>query len=404
MLANEQVIDGRCERCGTPVEARQLEQWFFRITDYADRLLDDLDDRRLARARRRDAAQLDRALRGRRGHVHLRGARHRLPRLHDPSRHAVRRDLLRDGARAPGPAPPGGGDGARGSRCATTSTRSSARTARSAARPIARRRACRSGAPSSIPSTASSIPMWVSDYVLMEYGTGAIMAVPGHDPRDHAFATRFGLEIRRVIDGGERAPLHGRRRARQLGPALRRDAEPRGARGDRRLAGGRGPRPPLDQLPPARLAALAPALLGLPDPGRALRRLRPGARARRPAAGAAARRHRLQAEGQVAARHRRGLGQHHLPEVRQAGAAGDGHDGHVRRLLVVLPALLRRGQRRGAVGPRGARALGAGRPVHRRRRARDPAPDVRALLRQGARRHGPPGRTRSRSRRSSRRG
>ncbi|HEX8075011.1 MAG TPA: class I tRNA ligase family protein, partial [Thermoleophilaceae bacterium] len=42
VLANEQVVDGRCERCGTPVEARQLEQWFFKITDYADRLLDDL--------------------------------------------------------------------------------------------------------------------------------------------------------------------------------------------------------------------------------------------------------------------------------------------------------------------------------------------------------------------------
>ena len=44
VLANEQVIDGRCERCGHLVELRQLEQWFFRITDYADRLLDDLDD------------------------------------------------------------------------------------------------------------------------------------------------------------------------------------------------------------------------------------------------------------------------------------------------------------------------------------------------------------------------
>ena len=95
VLANEQVIDGRCERCGTPVEARQLEQWFFRITDYADRLLDDLADHRLARARRHDAAQLDRPLRGRRGHVHVRGPRCRLPGLHDAAGHAVRRDLLR---------------------------------------------------------------------------------------------------------------------------------------------------------------------------------------------------------------------------------------------------------------------------------------------------------------------
>ncbi len=72
VLANEQVVDGHCERCGAEVEARQLEQWFFRITDYADRLLDDLDDDRLARARQDDAAQLDRPLRGRRGRVPLR--------------------------------------------------------------------------------------------------------------------------------------------------------------------------------------------------------------------------------------------------------------------------------------------------------------------------------------------
>ena len=68
MLANEQVIDGRCERCGTLVEARQLEQWFFRITDYADRLLDDLETVEWPSHVVAHAAQLDRALRGRRGH------------------------------------------------------------------------------------------------------------------------------------------------------------------------------------------------------------------------------------------------------------------------------------------------------------------------------------------------
>ena len=87
VLANEQVIDGRCERCGTPVEARQLEQWFFRITDYADRLLDDLGDRRLARARRRRCSATGSAApRAPRSRSRCEELGHRLPRLHDASR------------------------------------------------------------------------------------------------------------------------------------------------------------------------------------------------------------------------------------------------------------------------------------------------------------------------------
>ena len=86
VLANEQVIDGHCERCGTAVELRQLEQWFFRITDYADRLLDDLDDDRLAAPRGHDAAQLDRPLRGRRGHVLVPETGRRLLRSSRPAR------------------------------------------------------------------------------------------------------------------------------------------------------------------------------------------------------------------------------------------------------------------------------------------------------------------------------
>ena len=69
VLANEQVIDGHCERCGAEVEAKNLEQWFFKITDYAQRLLDDLAEVQMAGAGRDHAAQLDRPQRGRRGHV-----------------------------------------------------------------------------------------------------------------------------------------------------------------------------------------------------------------------------------------------------------------------------------------------------------------------------------------------
>ena len=69
VLANEQVIDGRCERCGSEVESRNLEQWFFKITAYADRLVDDLRRRVVARAGRDDAAKLDRPLARRAGRV-----------------------------------------------------------------------------------------------------------------------------------------------------------------------------------------------------------------------------------------------------------------------------------------------------------------------------------------------
>ena len=101
VLANEQVIDGHCERCGKLVEARQLEQWFFRITDYADRLLDDLDSIDWPE----HVMTMQRNWIGRstapRSIFRCEDAGHRLPRLHHPPRHPLRRHLLRPCSRAP---------------------------------------------------------------------------------------------------------------------------------------------------------------------------------------------------------------------------------------------------------------------------------------------------------------
>ena len=305
---------------------------------------------------------------------------------------------------APGRAAAGRGHRARGGGAAPTSTARSPRTARSAATSTARRRASRSAARSTNPVNGEQIPMFVADYVLMEYGTGAIMAVPAHDERDFAFATKYGLPIREVVDE-RRASCRTRPPARWSTPAEFDGKDNREALAeivdwlDREGRGHRSinyrlrdwllsrqrywgcPIPivhcdacGLVPVPDDQLPVLLPDVTDYQPKGRS------------PLAAA---------EDWV---------RHDVPEVRRARAARDGHDGHVRRLVLVLPALLRRQQRRGGVGPGGPGPLGAGRPVHRRRRARHPAPALRALLRQGARRHGLPGRAGAVPARSSRRG
>ena len=391
MLANEQVIDGHCERCGTAVELRQLEQWFFRITDYADRLLDDLDTIDWPQ----HVVTMQRNWIGRSEGAEVTFSEpeigRRLLRLHHPPGHAVRRDVLRDGARAPRRAAPGRRHRARAARSASTSISVLTESREERADTERTKTGVPLGRSVINPVNGERIPMYVADYVLMEYGTGAIMAVPGHDERDFDFATavRPADPPRRRRRRG--AALLRRRPAGQLLARVRRPQQPRRAGEDRRLAGPRGQGPPLDQLPPARLAAVAPALLGRADPDRLLRHARDRARARGRPAGRAARRRGLRAAGQVAAGRGRGLGQHDVPDLRRPRAPRDGHDGHVRRLVLVLPALHGREQRRRGLGPQDPRQLDAGRPVHRRRRARDPAPDVRALLREGAGRPRPAG-------------
>ena len=390
VLANEQVIDGRCERCGTLVEARQLEQWFFRITDYADRLLDDLETvewpSHVVRMQqnwigRSEGAEVTFAapemgvdypvfttrpdtlfgatffvmapehpdvLRLAEGTEHEAAVRdyvnHALTESHED-----RGDVDREKTGVP--------------------------LGRTVINPV----------------NGERIPMWVADYVLMEYGTGAIMAVPG--PRRARLRVRD--EVRAADPARDRGPrrraaLHGRRPARELRPALRRHT-----RTARRSSGS-------STGSTSRAAATARSTTACAT-GCCPASATGAARSRSSTASAAgscpcrrtscrwccptSRDYTPKGRSPLAAAE--DWVNVDCPSCGGAGAPRDGHDGHLRRLLLVLPALLRRAQRRGAVGPGRARPLDAGRPVHRRRRARDPAPDVRPLLRQGAGGHGP---------------
>jgi leucyl-tRNA synthetase len=204
VLANEQVIDGRCERCGTPVEARRLEQWFFRITDYAERLLSDFE---LLESWPDHVVTMQRNWIGRSEgaeavfHCEELGI--------DFPVFTTRPDTL-FGATffVLAPEHPELDRIVAG----TPAERPVREYVDEAVRRSAEERGAeraKSGVPLgrtvTNPVNGEEIPMFVADFVLMEYGTGAIMGVPAHDERDFEFAREFGLEVRRVVEpaGGE---------------------------------------------------------------------------------------------------------------------------------------------------------------------------------------------------------
>jgi leucyl-tRNA synthetase len=205
VLANEQVIDGRCERCGTPVESRLLEQWFFRITEYAERLLEDFDvldswpEHVITMQRnwigRSEGAQA--AFRCEEVGIDFPVFTTRPDTLFGatffvlaPEHPDIER--LVAGTDAEGAVREYVNEAIRHS-AEERGDEERAKTGVPLGRTVTN------------PVNGERIPMFVADYVLMEYGTGAIMAVPAHDQRDYEFAEKFDLEIRPVVEpaGGE---------------------------------------------------------------------------------------------------------------------------------------------------------------------------------------------------------
>ncbi|HET9163646.1 MAG TPA: leucine--tRNA ligase [Solirubrobacterales bacterium] len=201
VLANEQVVDGRCERCGTPVEQRRLEQWFLRITEYADRLLADFD---LLESWPEHVVTMQRNWIGRSEGAEVAFRCEELG-LDFPV-FTTRPDTL-FGATffVLAPEHPELERLVAGTPAEEAVREYVNRVARESVEERGDEGREKTGVPlgRSVvnPVNGEEIPMFVADYVLMEYGTGAIMAVPAHDTRDYEFARAFDLPVKRVIEG-----------------------------------------------------------------------------------------------------------------------------------------------------------------------------------------------------------
>jgi len=198
VLANEQVIDGHCERCGAEVESKSLTQWFFKITDYADQLLDEMAlleqwPERVLTMQRNWIGRSE----GARVVFTVEGSGDELPVF------TTRPDTL-FGATffVVAPEHPLVTELVRGSEheAEVTAYVHKAGAQSTVERETKEKDGVFTGRYAINPVNDERIPIWVADYVLMEYGTGAIMAVPAHDERDFDFAERFGLEIRKVVE------------------------------------------------------------------------------------------------------------------------------------------------------------------------------------------------------------
>ena len=206
VLANEQVENGQCWRCGSVVEKKALKQWFFKITDYADRLLDDLEDlnwtdsiKNMQRnwIGKSKGAELDFLVENKDSFVRVFTTRadtiYGATYLVLAPEHPMVEELITDENRQ---------------------KVKEYKKATEAKSDIERQETNRektgvfTGSYAVNPATKEKIPVYISDYVLVGYGTGAIMAVPAHDQRDYDFAMQFNLSIKQVVEGDEKLEDH----------------------------------------------------------------------------------------------------------------------------------------------------------------------------------------------------
>jgi len=202
VLANEEVIDGRSERGGHPVVRVPMKQWMLRITSYAERLLVDLDELDWPE----NIKKMQREWIGRSEGAQVRFALAELP-GREIEVFTTRPDTLFGTTyMVLAPEHPLVAELTTPAQRAAVSAYAAQAARRSERTRLAEaddKTGVATGAHASNPVNGERIPIWIADYVLASYGTGAIMAVPAHDERDWAFAKKFGLPIREVVTGGD---------------------------------------------------------------------------------------------------------------------------------------------------------------------------------------------------------
>ncbi|MFL0249678.1 leucine--tRNA ligase [Clostridium neuense] len=207
VLANEQVVDGCCERCGTEVTKKDLTQWFFKITDYADELLEKLDT--LDWPEKTKAMQRHWIGKSKGAEVTFKicdsdktfdvfttrvdtlcGVTYVVFAPESPLANELTKPEFKKAVEE----------------YKNQSQKQSEIERQSLTR---EKTGVFTGSYAINPINGKKVPIWIADYVIYSYGTGAVMAVPSHDERDFAFATKYDLPIIRVVEGGEELPYTG---------------------------------------------------------------------------------------------------------------------------------------------------------------------------------------------------